>query len=46
MYALFGKVTPYIKAKPRGEVPRPDNLVFKLHYKVNKTDLKADSGRL
>ena len=34
MYALFGNVKPYLKPKPKGQVPRPDNLVFKLHYKV------------
>jgi len=31
---LFGKVTPYIKPKRKVDVPRPDNFVFRLHYKV------------
>jgi len=34
MLGLFTSVKPYIKAKRKVEVPRPDNFVFKLHYKV------------
>jgi hypothetical protein len=41
MYALFGTVKPYLKTKPKGEVPRPDNLVFRLHYKVSLLFIKA-----
>ena len=36
MLGLFGKVTPYIKPKRKVDVPRPDNFVFRLHYKVFK----------
>ena len=35
MLGLFIRVKPYIKAKRKVDVPRPDNFVFKLHYKVN-----------
>jgi len=31
---MFSQVQPYIVPKPKAEVPRPDNVVFKLHYKV------------
>jgi len=31
---MFSRVQPYIVPKPKAEVPRPDNLVFKLHYKA------------
>ena len=36
MLGLFSKVTPYITKKKKNGVPhpRPDNTVFKLHYKV------------
>ena len=35
MLGLFYSVKPYIKAKRKVDVPRPDNFVFKLHYQVN-----------
>ena len=34
MLGLFKQVEPYLKTKRKIDVPRPDNLVFKLHYKV------------
>lgn len=34
MLSMFKDVRPYLVPKPKAEVPRPDNLVFKLHYKV------------
>ena len=41
MLGLFSKVTPYITKKKKNGVPhpRPDNTVFKLHYKVNLVNL-------
>ena len=38
MLGLFGSVRPYLKPKRKVDVPRPDNLIFKLHYKVSKSD--------
>ena len=35
MFGLFNSVKPYLKPKRKVDVPRPDNLIFKLHYKVN-----------
>merc|ERR1711862_870172 len=34
MLGLFAGVKPFIKPKRIVDVPRPDNFVFKLHYKV------------
>lgn len=34
MLGLFSKVTPYVKPKPKAEVPRPDNIIFRLHYRT------------
>lgn len=34
MLGLFSGVKPYIKPKKKVDFPRPDNIVFKLHYKA------------
>jgi len=34
MLGIFAGVRPYLTPKPPAEVPRPDNFIFKLHYKV------------
>jgi len=39
MFGLFNSVKPYLKPKRKVDVPRPDNLIFKLHYKVTFTIL-------
>ena len=31
---LFDDVKPLVSSKPKVQVPRPDNVVFKLHYKL------------
>ena len=36
MLGLVKNVQPYIKPKPKVEVPRADNFVFRLHYRVRK----------
>ena len=36
MLGLVKNVEPYIKPKPKVEVPRADNFVFRLHYRVRK----------
>ena len=34
MLKLVKGVQPYVKPKPKVEVPRADNFVFRLHYRV------------
>lgn len=34
MLGLFGSVKPFLKPKPKIKVPRPDNLVFRMHYRL------------
>ena len=34
MYTLFESVKPFVKSKPKGDVPKPDSFVPKLHYRV------------
>ena len=34
MLSLVNGAKPYIKPKPKVDVPRADNLVFRLHYRV------------
>ena len=38
VFALFSGLKHYTKPKPKVEVPRPDNLVFVLQYKVMPTN--------
>jgi len=33
MLGMFSKVQPYLVPKPKVDVPRPDNAVFRFHYK-------------
>ena len=35
MIGLVKGVQPYFKPKPKVEVPRADNFVFRLHYRVS-----------
>ena len=39
MLGLVKNVEPYIKPKPKVEVPRADNFVFRLHYRVRKAGI-------
>ncbi len=39
MYGLFKDVKPLVAPKPFREYPRPDNGVFKLHYRVSDNKL-------
>ena len=39
MLNLVKGVEPYIKPKPKVEVPRADNVVFRLHYRVRNKKL-------
>ncbi len=34
MLSMFKGVTPYLTPKPKTLVPRPDNVVFRMHYRV------------
>jgi len=34
MLGMFNSVKPYVVPKPKVDVPRPDNAVFRLHYKL------------
>lgn len=36
MIGLFKDLSPFAKPKPQIEKPRPDNVVFRLHYKVSR----------
>ena len=35
MLGMFNSVKPYVVPKPKVDVPRPDNAVFRLHYKAS-----------
>ena len=37
MLGMFSKVQPYLVPKPKVDVPRPDNAVFRFHYKASNT---------
>ena len=37
MLGMFDKVKPLLTPKPKIQVPRPDNVVFRMHYKVTQT---------
>ena len=41
MLGMFEKVTPFIAPKPKIKAPRPDNLVFRLHYRVSPPFLQV-----
>ena len=36
MLGLVKGAHPYVKPKPKVEVPRADSLVFRLHYRVSE----------
>ncbi len=38
MLKLFGNVKPMVAPKPKIQVPRPDNIVFRLHYRVREKE--------
>jgi len=41
MLGLFSNVKPLVKSKSLSHTPRPDNVVFKLHYKVHCKTIKS-----
>ena len=40
MLGMFNSVKPYVVPKPKVDVPRPDNAVFRLHYKASSLTLR------
>ena len=45
MLGMFNSVKPYVVPKPKVDVPRPDNAVFRLHYKASlNSDLPTYIG--
>ena len=38
MLGMFNSVKPYVVPKPKVDVPRLDNAVFRLHYKASLTE--------
>ncbi len=44
MIKLFEGLVPYLVPKPKIDVPKADNLTFRLHYQVTKEPFSVHSN--